>query len=218
MKVYASNWTAALAAGGVRTAGAVKIEATTDFLVWGGAGNLVLNGETYIGIGDAGLVSVSGSQIGGTEDAISLVLSGVDPEAAALMDTSGSRNARVTTWRLGFDVSGTSLLDASIFDRGRLDKLSRDDQPGAGGKATVTATVETAIRGLGKMTGRRTADADQRAILATDPTCSKVTQAGQLTLAWGGKPPARVVDSLPTGSRPVDIHIGGPFPDITVHV
>lgn len=197
MKTYSVAAQAALAAGAVMTSSAVRIGATTPFLVWGGEGDLVLNSETYIGIGDAGLVSVTGSQIGGTEDSISLTLSGVDPAAAAAISAPGISNAPVIIWRLLFDATGHTLLDATIFEQGRLDKLTGVDTPG--GTSTITATVETAARGLGRRTGRMTSDADQRLISATDGSCSMVTQAGQLTFAWGGKPPARAGLALPGG-------------------
>lgn len=195
MKIFSDAAKAALAAGDVRTSAAVKILAGDPFLAWGGAGVLTIEAEDYTGIGDAGFVTVSGGQIGGTEDAIALSLSGVEPTVMDLDTTAAARDARTTVWRLMFDGSGQVLLDAQPFDHGRLDKLAWDDTPGAASK--LTATVETAARGLGRNTGRLTADADQRMIDAADGSLKRVTQAGQLTLAWGGKPPARAGLALP---------------------
>ncbi|MDB5461384.1 MAG: hypothetical protein JWO72_3125 [Caulobacteraceae bacterium] len=200
MKTYSTAAQAALAAGSVLTVGAVKIATTTPspFRVWGGHGDLVLDDgagpETYTGIGKAGLVGVTGSQLGGTEDGIELSLSGVDPSTIAIIDASDARSARVTIWRLLFDVSGQTLLDATVFERGRLDKITMDDMPG--GVAAIKCQVETAARGLGRRTGRMASDADQRMIVAGDNSLSRVTQAGDLTLAWGGKPPTSVAAAL----------------------
>ena len=213
MKTYSDPAKAALAKGDVTSHGAVEILGTDPFRVWGGAGVLPLGGEDFQGVGDAGLITVTGSQMGGTEDGIELALSGVDPNTADLSTTNLVRNARATIWRLLFDGAGETLLDAQVFERGRVDQLSWKDTPG--GEATITTAIETAARGLGRKTGRSTADADQRMIDGDDGSLSRVTQAGELTLAWGGKPPARVTQALPTTGGafdPYNIDLSGiPF-------
>ncbi len=202
MKTYSDEAIAALAAGNVMTSGAVKIDLVDAFNVWGGAGTIQLTDggdpEDYIGIGQAGLVSVTGQQLGGTEDGIELRLSGVDASIVPIVEAAEIRGARVTIWRLMFDGSGTTLLDAIVFERGRVDKLTTEETPG--GTATIIVQVETAARGLGRNTGRMRSDADQRAVDASDGIYSRVTAAGELTLAWGGKPPARAGLALPNTS------------------
>lgn len=200
MKIFSDAFKAALAAGSVRTGGAVQILAGSAFRVWSGVGDLVIGSDTFHGIGDLGVVTVSGSQIGASQDNIAMSLSGVEPTVLDLDTTASAINARSTVWRLGFDNSGETLLDAQPFDKGRLDQLGWTDTPG--GTSVLKATIETAARGLGRLTGRLTADADQRMIDAADASLSRVTQAGQLTLAWGGKPPSRAQNALPaTGPR-----------------
>src|SRR5262249_22409287 len=152
--------------GDVLSAGAVKILASDPIRVWGGAGVLTLDGEDYQGVGDSGMIMVTGAQLGGTEDGIDLSLSGVDPDLSDLATTNILKNARVTIWRLLFDGSGQALLDAQVFERGRVDKVAWKDVPGR--SATIVVTVETAARGLGRRSGRTTSDADQRMIDADD--------------------------------------------------
>lgn len=195
MKTFSTAWQAELDAGRGITSGAVKVESTPAFRVWGGYGDLTIAGETYIGIGQNGLIEATGSQLGGQEQAVELTLSGVDPDILALVDASAVRKARVTIWRLGFDASATVLLDARVFARGVVDNLKRECTPG--GAATLKCVVETAARGLGRVTGRLRSDADQRMVNSADGGFSRVTQAGELTLAWGGKPPARTSNALP---------------------
>lgn len=199
MKVFAEEWQDELDAGRGMRCMALEILCDDPFRVWSGYGDIVLAGETYHGIGAVGMIKATGSQIGGSEQAIEGVLSGVDPAVIPIIATSGVRGARVKIWRLGFDPSGQVLLNASIYARGRVDSMPREDKPGD--TATIRCMVETAARGMGRQTGRMTADADQRLIDAADGSHKRVSQAAELTLAWGGKPPARAGSSIPTTIR-----------------
>lgn len=196
MKTFSAAALAALAKGELMSAGAFKLDIPDDpFLAWTGEGVLELEGEEYIGMGSNALVSASGGQIGATADAIELLISGIDPTTVDLATVSFVRDARTTVWRLMFDTSGQVLLDAQVYDRGRVDRLQWAETPG--GTSTIKITMETAAKGLGRRTGRLTADADQRMIDGLDASLSRVTQAAVLTLAWGGKPPARAGQALP---------------------
>jgi hypothetical protein len=197
MKTFSAEAIAALQAGAVVTAAAVKIETSPDpFLAWTGEGVLTIAGEAYIGVGANGLVTATGSQVGGTADKLELILSAVDPSTIDVTTVLDARDRRVTVYRLMFDSSGQVLLDAQVFERGRIDKLQWVETPG--GTSQIKALVETAAKGLGRRTGRLTADADQRMIDPDDNSLSRVTHAGELTLAWGGKPPSRAGLGLPT--------------------
>lgn len=199
MKTFSSDWIAALEAGGGRDVGAVEILCDPPVRWWGGIGALELLGETYVGIGQHGLVKVSDNQLGGAERSIELTLSGVDPDVLALIVADDLRGSPVTILRLGFDNSGRALLDAQVYDRGKLDRLVQNDT--AGGEASLKATVMSAARGGGRATGRMAGDADQRLIDPDDGGMARVSQAGDLTLAWGGKPPASAGRVLPTAQQ-----------------
>lgn len=190
MKTYSSETIAALQEGAVITVGAARIETEAGFRVWGGEGTVSLAGEDYVGIGDRGLVQATASQLGGSEQSLDLVLSGVNSDVIPLIQAAHVRNAPAVVWRLLFNASGSTLLDAHVFRRGRVDALPIEDTPG--GVAKITARIEGAARGLGRQTGRLRSDADQRLVSATDGAFQWVTQAALRTLAWGGKPPARV--------------------------
>ncbi|MDP3853148.1 hypothetical protein [Phenylobacterium sp.] len=207
MKAYSVDWQAALDLGDAMTAGAVKIATSDPFRVWTGDGSITLDGEVYVGIGSAGMIRATGSQLGGAEQAIELILSGVDPDIIPLIEAADVRGARVTVWRLGFDGSGLNLLDANVFARGKVDTLPREETPG--GTATIRCLVETAARGLGRNTGRMRSDADHRMVEATDGAFQRVSQAAELTLAWGGKPPARAGVALPNGQTVGGGALGG---------
>lgn len=188
MKDFGSPARSEIAAGTALSVGAVRIDTLPDPVrVWGGYGEIEIEGETYLGIGDRGLVSVTASALGGAEQNITLEMSGVDPEVLALYDMSALRRAAVICYRLVFDASGHVLLAAPVYARGRLDQAPKEET--AGGTATIRALVETAARGLGRGGGRMRSKADQALIDPADDGLKAVSYAGQTTIYFGGRPP-----------------------------
>lgn len=196
MKSITSAAKAALANGTAIVVGAVKIEGEETIRVWGGHGPLILAGEAepFLPLGDRGLVQTAGGALGGAAQAISLVVSGIDPDALEVDDTDTVKGAPTTLWRLIFAGDGTTLLDISIWSRGRLDEVIREDQ--VGGTSTISANLETAARGLGRSGARMRSDADQRLVKANDGFFRNVSFAGEKTLYWGGRKPENARDAL----------------------
>jgi hypothetical protein len=193
MKSISSAAIAAMQNGTAISVGAVRIGTSTPTCVWGGYGSITLPSgpggasETYDGIGDRGLVQVTGSALGTSEQNITLSLSGVEPDVLALWNASSVQGAVCQVWLLTFDGAGQTMLDAQIFAAGRLDTLPINDT--IGGTATLTASVETAARGLGRSGQRMRTDADQRLISSGDNGFQAVSFAGNKTLYWGGQHP-----------------------------
>lgn len=195
MKVISPAALAALEAGTAIVTGAVEIDCDPVVRIWGGYRNLTFDGRTFQPVGDRGLVQVTGGALGDAAQNIELVLSGIDPETLALLDASEVRGASAILWRLIFDQTGTSLLGFNVWARGRLDTLPREEE--IGGTAKITARLETAARGLGRRGGRMRSDADQRLIDPADGFFKNVSYAGEKTLYWGGRRPARAGSALP---------------------
>lgn len=195
MKVLAPAALAALEAGDAIVAGAVEIAGDPVLRIWGGYTDLTFDGRTFEGIGDRGLVQVTGGALGDAAQNIELILSGIDPETLALLDAAEISRAPAVLWRLIFDASGTSLLGFNVWARGQLDTLERQEE--IGGTASIRARLETAARGLGRRGGRMRSDADQRLVDAADGFFKNVSYAGEKTLYWGGRRPSRAGSSLP---------------------
>ncbi len=195
MKTIAPAALAALEAGTAIVSGAVEVASDPPVRVWGGHHPITLAGSSYDPIGDRGLVQVAGGALGDAAQDITLTLSGIDPETAALLDAAEVAGAPVTVWRLIFAQDGNTLLSAEVWGRGRLDTLEREDE--IGGTAKITARVETAAKGLGRRGARMRSDADQRLIDAADGFFKNVSYAGEKTLYWGGRRPARAGSALP---------------------
>ena len=197
MKSFSPEAKAALAAGDVVVAGAVRIDTTPDpILLWAGYGELSLPSavtigetETYKGIGDRGVAQVSGGQLGAAEQGAQLVLSGLDSDVAAGTDLTVLRGRGVILWRLIFNGAGSQLLHAAPYLRGRVDRANTVDVPG--GTSTLTLGIEGASRGLGRRSERMRSDADQRLIDPDDTGLRRVSYAGEKTIYFGGVKPAR---------------------------
>ena len=194
MKTFTAAAMAEIKAGKAIVAGALEVLAATPVRVWSGVGQVTIAGQVYDGVGDRALGQVAGGALGGAAQNVALSLSGVDPQAVALLDASEVRRAPATLWRLIFDSSGTQLLDAHVFTRGRLDPLAVEDV--IGGTATISTSIESAARGLGRKGGRMRTDADQRLVKVNDGFFKNVAFAGQKTLYWGGKRPSTAAAAL----------------------
>lgn len=195
MKTLAPAALAALEAGTAIVSGAVEIGCTPIVRVWGGWHELTFDGRTFLPIGDRGLAQVAGGALGDAAQNITLILSGIDAETAALLDATGLQSAPAVLWRLIFSGDGNTLLDADVWARGRLDTIEREEE--IGGTAKITAQLETAAKGLGRRGARMRSDADQRLLDANDGFFKNVSFAGEKTLYWGGRRPARAGSALP---------------------
>lgn len=197
MKIFSDEAQAAIERGDAITAGAVEILCDPPIRVWGGYGTIEIDGVTFDGIGDRGLASASGSALGGAEQNVTLSLSGVESAVLATFNAALLRRALTVVRRLIFDSSGTRLLHSEVFTRGRLDQIPVEETPG--GTSTISASVETAARGLGRRGGRMRTDADQRLIKPSDGGFKAIAYAGQKNLYWGGKRPATAASALSSG-------------------
>ncbi len=206
MKVFSTAAQAEIEAGTAIVSGAVKIECVPPVRVWGGYGTIqIASGaagalEDYDGIGDRGMAQATSASLGGSEQNVTLSLSGVEPKALELLDAASVRGAPVAVYRLIFKGDGRTLLGAHVFTRGRLDDLVVDEV--IGGTATIRAMVETAARGLGRRGGRMRTDTDQRLVDPTDGFFKHVSYAGEKMLAWGGQKPKRAGNVLPGTTGP----------------
>lgn len=192
MKVFPDAALDAMEDGSAIVAGAVSIACDPPVLIWSGYGPLDLTpfgGEAgFEGIGQRTLAQTTNAALGGTAQAVTLSLSGVDPDVLPLLDADEVRGARAVFWRLIFDGSGTILLDAKRFTRGRADLLTSEET--IGGTATLVLTIEGSARGLGGSGARMRTDADQRLVDPDDGGMKRVSFAREKMLYWGGQKPA----------------------------
>lgn len=194
MRIISEEAMAVIATGNAVTGGAVAILCDPPVRAFSGQGVVTIGGEEFQGIDHAGLVVNTGGMLGAVAQSDTLQLSGVDPDTLALLDADDVRGAPVAMYRLVADPSGTALVDARVFRRGRIDRIETEEV--AGGTAVVRVTIEGAARGLGRRGARLRSDADQRMIDPDDGGMRRLSFAGEKMLYWGGKMPARAGAAL----------------------
>lgn len=214
MKTFSAEALAALASGDLITSGAVWFSLAEPVGFWGGHGALTIGDRTFQGIGDAGLVTVSGGSLGGKAEGGELSLSGVDPNIAGAVDWRGLRGKAATIYRLIFNGSGARLLDASVYLRGRFDSAVINETPG--GTSAIRVGIEGPARGLGRRSERQHSDADQRLISATDGGLRRISYAGQKDIYWMGKPPVQAGVALGGYSGGAGNMGGGEVRDVSI--
>jgi hypothetical protein len=197
MKAFSAAALAALEAGDAVETGAIAIHCTPPLRIWGGWETLIIDDEPYVGMGAEALFEVSSGALGGAEQNIVVTVSGVDPATKDVVDAGGLQGAAAVLHRLVFDSSGQFLLDARVFDRGRVDQAETIDVIGV--EAAIRVSIETAARGLARRGGRMRTDTDQRLIKATDGSHRAVAYAAKKNLYWGGPRPATAGSAFGSG-------------------
>jgi hypothetical protein len=189
----------AIAAGEAIVTGAVEIfpvDGSDPIRVWGGYGPITPPsiGEVFKGLGSHGFAQQTAGAVGGVAQGMVLTLSGVDPVALALLDADELKSASVIIYRLIFASDAKTLLDAHVFDRGKVDTVDSDEV--IGGAAAINLGIESAARGLGRNGARQRSDSDQRLIDSTDGYFKNTGYAPEKMLYWGGKKPSRGAGAL----------------------
>jgi hypothetical protein len=197
MRTISGAAQAALVSGEVIEAGAFAVMTASPVGYWGGDGDLVIDGVTHVGLGDRFMLLETGGSLGGEEQGAEVTLSGVDADVEVLRALSGLRNAPVVCRRLIFNGTGSTLLEAEVRIRGRVDQLPGEEAPG--GESVLRLKIEGAARGAGRRGGRMRTDADQRLVNGLDGGFRRISHAGEVTLYWGGKPPERATTAMVKG-------------------
>lgn len=161
---------------------AIKAEFDSgSVLIWGGYGDLDIDGETYTGGGS--LLSISGieetSEIAAR--GATVVLSGLDSAiiAIALQENYQNRQCAITVGSL--DDNNVVNGFYTLF-RGRIDTMGIEE---SGEMASVTVAIENRLIDLDRPRTRRFTNEDQQALYPGDTGFSYVNDLQDKTIDWG---------------------------------
>lgn len=191
MKPIASDALTQLQGRAPIIAGAARlscVEAT--YRLWSGYGSLpgsaVGDSVDYSGIGAMALITPHASQIGGAADALTVTLSGLDPDVAAAVEEGGYHQRPITIWRVIFSPNGHTPLGYMTMLRGRIDYITQRETPSADkGEAALDIQIEGPRRDMNRANARIASNVDQRLIDPDDGSLKHVSIAAVKTLKWG---------------------------------
>lgn len=146
-----------------------------------GVGDIIFNGNTFLGVGAYG--GISGVREGSNLEAekITATLTGVDPAFISLALNEQYQGRSASFW-IGFlNAAGQLIANPVLVFGGRIDTMNIQ----LGNKGTVTVSVINKLADWAKPKVRRYNDADQQARFPGDLGLQYVERAAERTLFWG---------------------------------
>lgn len=175
----------------------VKLEFDTPLFVHSGIGNIVFDGDTYLGVGDLGAVdSVEESESLGPSQ-IRLTLSGIDANLISEALDAGNYGDVISVYEGYRQDDGTLVADPWLVGRGQYEHSTIV----LGKQNAVSIVVHHDLARLAEKSGDRYTDADQQDKFAGDTGFSFVASMINLKLLWG--------ESVVSGPPADDDFLGG---------
>lgn len=155
-----------------------------DVLAHTRLGDIVYNGDTYLGIGQFGGVSSSEEASDLSRTPLNLTLSNIPGDLGAVVLGEHYQGRRATLY-LGYLDAATQQLvgDPAILYRGRIDTAEIEQ----GDTFTVSVSIESRFAAWDKAIIRRYNNADQQSRYSGDRGLEFVEQAADKQIVWGGK-------------------------------
>ena len=150
--------------------------------MWSGSGNLIYNGQTYLGVGALGTVESISEGIDVRADGTSIKLSGIDPtiQAECLTDIQLGAPAKIWFALLanGLNIIGIPYL---LFN-GTVDQPVVTVSPS---EVSIQLRLENNLINLQRASNRRYTSADQRIEHPNDCAFGWVELMNDIALLWG---------------------------------
>ncbi len=173
-----------LTAPGNRPFTLVKFEFdSADLNLWDGVGDLVFDGDTYLGAGN--LLDIS--EIAETEDIIAnsvrFTLSAIPSDIISTALTENYQGRPVSMWMGMFDASKAIVADPELIFSGSMDVMDIFE---AGDASSASIIAESQLRALTRASSRVWTSADQKAILGleTDKGFDEIPLIQEKSLVW----------------------------------
>lgn len=148
-----------------------------------GVGNLVYDGNTYLGLGGFGGIDGLGENSNLESEKIKVTLSGVEAAnvAIALGEYYQGRSAKF--WMAFLDDNMALIADPVLVFQGRMDSMSLQ----IGQQAKIDLTIINRLADWARPNERRYNNADQQRRFAGDKFFEFVEIQNEKTLYWGRK-------------------------------
>jgi hypothetical protein len=171
---------AALAGPVIPIAALVEMDLTEPLFLNSSGMNLVLDGNTYLGLGDLGQIDAI-TETSAELPQVKFTLSGVDPTMLSLALQEPVQGKAVRVKFAIFDPSSGALLDVRMRYAGFLDVMAISDGKDS---ATIAVTSESAMLDLLRPGGLLYSDADQQALNPSDLSMQYINDQVEQKLVW----------------------------------
>lgn len=160
--------------------------------LWNDSYSVIHEGVTFLPMGGNLIVDAIPGNSDLSSDAVSVTISGLDPNVADILENETWHQRAVTVYRAFLDDNGM-VLDARAVFSGFLDEVRLTDAEGD--MVAAILSIESNNRELNRSTGRMRSDNDQRAHGgASDGFFKHATNAAIDTdIYWGRKGPSSPV-------------------------
>ncbi len=156
--------------------------------IWDDRGNLVYNGDTYVGKPGRFRLSGASSSTDYSVRNLDITLAPGDPDAIALVEATQWHQRPALVYRAIISKDSPQLLSLSPEFGGFMDTIEWPEA--VNGQATLIAHCESSSREYARTGARTASDADQRERDANDAFLSFQESAQSTTIDWGNNPQA----------------------------
>jgi hypothetical protein len=167
----------------VAPAFAVELDFASGIARWNGTlQDLVIGGQTFLGVGALGGISAIEEGAETRAYGITVGITGIPRDAVALALTQEYQGRPATVWAMQLDEGGGIIGTPAIIFRGRMDQLNVE----LGERATVTARLENRLADWDRPRLRRYTDEDQQRAFPGDLGFQYLTSTTDADIVWPG--------------------------------
>ena len=163
--------------------------------VWSGYGDLVWDGDTYLGVGTLGAISNVSEASEISAKGITVSMSGI-PSSLISLVLGDVRQGAVGKVHMGFlNSSGVVIDDPILMFEGKLDVPSIQE---GGDTSTITLSYESRLIDLQRAREVRYTNEDQLRAFPGDLGCAFVASLQEKIINWGKAAPVKAVPPIDT--------------------
>jgi hypothetical protein len=160
---------------------AIALDFPTGIARWNGSTqDLVIGGETFLGIGVLGAIGTIEEGADARAYGLTVGVTGVPRDAVAIALTQEYQGRPATVWEVQLDANGLPVGTPPLVFRGRMDQMSVT----LGDTATVTVQLENRLADWDRARVRRYTDEDQQRAYPGDLGFQFVTATVDKDIVW----------------------------------
>lgn len=172
-------------------------EVTNELNMWSGLGDLVYDGETYLGVGDLLSISSVKETADISASGLNVMLAGVKSSLVAVAKNQDYQGRPLTLSFGAFNDLGDLVADPVVVFSGFMDTMTIAE---TGDYSTISIAVENKLIAFERSKIRRYTAEDQKIDHPTDKGFEFVSNIGEKEIVWGRPSGTSLAGDLDDGS------------------